>query len=43
MPKRLRPGVCVVNDIIYAFGGERESSFDEKTEILDDFYQVTLF
>jgi hypothetical protein len=39
--KRLRPGICAVNDIIYLFGGERESSVEEKTEILDDFYQVT--
>jgi len=28
MPKRLRPGICVVNEIIYIFGGERESSID---------------
>lgn len=29
MPKRLRPGICVVNEIIYIFGGEKESSVND--------------
>ena len=31
MVKRLRPGITVVNDIVYLFGGERESAVSENS------------